>query len=179
MPRHFELHKEAEALTPIVRRGRGRAAEPGPPGRGGLRERGACRALEGPPGCATASRPALGDRHRAARRSTRSGRASARRPARDGEAGAGDDTGLVERVPCPGPDPQERVAQVRRDAAIGRAIETLPAHYRDALLKFHVEGKGYQAIAREMNVPLGTVATWIARGRKAMAEQLGDEARER
>jgi RNA polymerase sigma-70 factor (ECF subfamily) len=41
-----------------------------------------------------------------------------------------------------------------------------------ALVKFHVEGKSYQRIAEEMKVPLGTVATWVARGRKSVAEKL-------
>ena len=41
-----------------------------------------------------------------------------------------------------------------------------------ALVKFHVEGKSYQVIAEEMNVPLGTVATWVTRGRKSVVERL-------
>lgn len=184
MPRHFELHKEAETLTPIVRAVVAAVLrEPhGHPDVEDCANEALRRALEGSarlrdgeplrPWVIGIARHVALDALRARKRH--------RLRHDDGESReAGDDVGLVERVPCPEPNPQERVAQGRRDAAIGRAIEALPAHYRDALVKFHLEGKGYQAIASEMNVPLGTVATWIARGRKAMAEQLGDEARER
>ena len=51
----------------------------------------------------------------------------------------------------------------------GVALRTLPDGARKALTMFHLEGKGYQDIAAALGVPLGTVATWISRGRKAMA----------
>lgn len=41
---------------------------------------------------------------------------------------------------------------------------------------FHMEGLSYQEIAGRLEVPLGTVATWVTRGRKAMAEALEDDA---
>jgi len=44
-------------------------------------------------------------------------------------------------------------------------------------MKFHLDGRSYQEIAAELNVPLGTVATWVTRGRKALAERLGAEER--
>jgi RNA polymerase sigma-70 factor (ECF subfamily) len=91
---------------------------------------------------------------------------------------SGDLPPLVERMADGGPDQHDRVAQARRDAAVRRAIDELPANLRTALVKFHLEGKGYQEIAKELNVPLGTVATWVTRGRKAMAERLEPEMRD-
>ena len=82
---------------------------------------------------------------------------------------------LVERVPDSKPSPFERVAGARRDALVRAAIAELPEGARDALVKFHLEGKSYQAIARELGVPLGTVATWVSRGRKAIAAILEKE----
>ena len=46
---------------------------------------------------------------------------------------------------------------------------------RKALELFHLEGLAYQEISRRLGVPLGTVATWVTRGRKAMAEALEDD----
>jgi RNA polymerase sigma-70 factor (ECF subfamily) len=39
-----------------------------------------------------------------------------------------------------------------------------------------MDGLSYQEIAARLDVPLGTVATWVTRGRKAMAEALEDDA---
>jgi RNA polymerase sigma-70 factor (ECF subfamily) len=103
--------------------------------------------------------------------------------ARDGNGGAPDDEGdvlapLVERLPDPADDPFERVAKARRDATVRGAIEALPDGPRRALTMFHLEGLGYQEIAERLEVPLGTVATWVMRGRKAIASAVSDLARE-
>ena len=39
---------------------------------------------------------------------------------------------------------------------------------------FHLEGLGYQEIAVRLEVPLGTVATWVMRGRKAVASAVAE-----
>ena len=84
--------------------------------------------------------------------------------------------GAVELVDT-GPNPLERVEQARRDRVVRQAIDSLPEGPRKALMMFHLEGLEYQEIARRLEVPLGTVATWVARGRKAMAVTL-EEARD-
>ncbi len=109
-------------------------------------------------------------------------RARKRARARDGGGSATDDDGdalppLVERIADSGDDPFERVAKARRDALVRGAIDALPVGQRKALTMFHLEGLGYQEIADRLEVPLGTVATWVMRGRKAVATALGDEAR--
>ena len=58
-------------------------------------------------------------------------------------------------------------------------MQKLPDGPRKALELFHLEGLPYQEVGRRLGVPLGTVATWVTRGRKAMAEALEDENRER
>jgi len=82
---------------------------------------------------------------------------------------------LVERMPDTKPNPFDRIAAARRDAQVRAAIDSLPSTMRAALVKFHLEGKSYQGVAEEMGVPLGTVATWVTRGRKAIADRLRDE----
>jgi RNA polymerase sigma-70 factor (ECF subfamily) len=102
--------------------------------------------------------------------------------ARDAGNDRGDDgellAPLVERLADPGDDPFERVAKARRDATVRTAIDALPDGQRKALTMFHLEGLGYQEIAERLEVPLGTVATWVMRGRKAIASAVEDLARE-
>lgn len=89
---------------------------------------------------------------------------------------SGDLTSALDRVPDSKPSPFERVASARRDDHVRRAIAELPESTRVALTKFHLEGKSYQQIAEEMKVPLGTVATWVTRGRKAIAQRISEES---
>ena len=108
-------------------------------------------------------------------------RARKRARLRDGNGGSADDTGddlpaAVERLPDPSDDPFERVSKARRDALVRDAIDALPSGQRKALTMFHLEGLGYQEIAERLEVPLGTVATWVLRGRKAIAEVFEGEA---
>ena len=109
-------------------------------------------------------------------------RARKRARARDAGGGTGEDgetlAPLVERLPDTADDPFERVAKARRDATVRTAIESLPDGQRKALTMFHLEGLGYQEIAVRLEVPLGTVATWVMRGRKAVATAVADLARE-
>lgn len=89
----------------------------------------------------------------------------------------GDDdaeSSLLDRVADPTPGPEERAGTNERAARIEAALAKLPEEHRSALIMFHVDGLKYQAIAARLDVPMGTVATWIARGRKAIAEALGE-----
>lgn len=85
------------------------------------------------------------------------------------------DTALVDRVVDPTPGPEERASTAERAARIESALAKLPEDHRRALVLFHVDGLKYQAIAARLGVPMGTIATWIARGRKSIAEALGED----
>jgi RNA polymerase sigma-70 factor, ECF subfamily len=54
------------------------------------------------------------------------------------------------------------------DAALG----TLRPDYRTAIVLCHVEGRPYEEVAEIMGVPLGTVKTYIHRGRKELMQRL-------
>jgi RNA polymerase sigma-70 factor (ECF subfamily) len=82
---------------------------------------------------------------------------------------------LAERVPDSKPSPLERVVSAHTAAAVHAVLAKLPDGSRRALELFHLEGKSYPEIAKELGVPLGTVATWILRGRKALAVALNPE----
>ncbi len=84
-------------------------------------------------------------------------------------------TAVVDRLVDPSSAADERMEQAERATRVRRVLATLPVGPRSALELFHMEGLSYQEIAGRLDVPLGTVATWVTRGRKAMAEALEDE----
>jgi RNA polymerase sigma-70 factor (ECF subfamily) len=51
-----------------------------------------------------------------------------------------------------------------------RAIDELPAHYREVLLLCEVEEMSYQQIAETLSIPIGTVMSRLARARRAIRE---------
>ena len=53
------------------------------------------------------------------------------------------------------------------------AIKRLPPEERMAVLLRHMKGMKYEEIARVMNVPLGTIKTFLHRGRKILKDDLG------
>jgi RNA polymerase sigma-70 factor (ECF subfamily) len=82
------------------------------------------------------------------------------------------DVSVFDRIPDSSPTPLEQVERADQVALVRRTMRDLPEGMREALTLFHVEGLGYEAIAQKMDVPLGTVATWIARGRKTLTERM-------
>ena len=71
---------------------------------------------------------------------------------------------------APGP---ERIALARIEAsALAVALEALPEAMRSAIVLFHVHGRSYEEIAQTLEVPKGTVMTWLHRGRKRLRAAL-------
>jgi RNA polymerase sigma-70 factor (ECF subfamily) len=62
-------------------------------------------------------------------------------------------------------------------SAIERAIESLRPEYRSCIMLRHVEGRSYEEIAATLDLPLGTVKTYIHRARHQLREAL-DHTRE-
>jgi len=84
-------------------------------------------------------------------------------------------TAVIDRLADPHAGADEQLALAERAARVRRVMQRLPDGPRRALELFHLEGLPYQEVGRRLGVPLGTVATWVSRGRKAMAEALEDE----
>ena len=59
-------------------------------------------------------------------------------------------------------------------SAIERAIARLRPEYRACILLRHVEGFSYEEIAQTLELPLGTVKTYIHRARNELRGYLGD-----
>ena len=56
---------------------------------------------------------------------------------------------------------------------IERAIGALRPEYRSCIIMRHVEGRAYDEIAEVLDLPLGTVKTYIHRARAELRESLG------
>lgn len=74
------------------------------------------------------------------------------------------------RLAAPDPTPDVALERARRTALAQHALDQLPEKQRRALVLFHLEGLDYSQIADELNVPMGTVGTWILRGRRRIAQ---------
>ena len=68
--------------------------------------------------------------------------------------------------------PEDYTASKELGGEIERAIATLRPQYRTAIILCHVEGRPYEEIAEIMDVPLGTVKTFIHRARKELMREL-------
>ena len=85
---------------------------------------------------------------------------------------------VMDRLIDPGAGADEQMEVAERALRVRRILRQLPEGPRNALQLFHMEGLSYQEVAARLEVPLGTVATWVTRGRKAMAEALEDDVGE-
>jgi RNA polymerase sigma-70 factor, ECF subfamily len=56
--------------------------------------------------------------------------------------------------------------------AIERAIAGLRPEYRSCIMLRHVEGRSYEEIAATLDLPLGTVKTYIHRARHELRDAL-------
>lgn len=68
--------------------------------------------------------------------------------------------------------PDEALQSREIGSEIDVAIGELRQEYRSAIILRHVEGRSYEEIAEIMDVPLGTVKTYIHRARKELQGQL-------
>jgi RNA polymerase sigma-70 factor, ECF subfamily len=71
-----------------------------------------------------------------------------------------------------GPSPLAELESKELGAAIERAVAKLRPDYRACILLRHVEGRAYEEIAETLDLPLGTVKTYIHRARLELREHL-------
>jgi RNA polymerase sigma-70 factor (ECF subfamily) len=101
-----------------------------------------------------------------------------RRLVSDGPDDEGEIDAMVDRLIDPAPHPDERAASTQRARQIATAMKGLSEEQREAMILFHVEGQDYKQIAKALGVPMGTVATWLSRGRRALADALGEAVKQ-
>lgn len=68
--------------------------------------------------------------------------------------------------------PEEFTASRELGREINKALAGLRPEYRTAIILWHVEGRPYDEIAEIMDLPLGTVKTFIHRARKELKQIL-------
>jgi len=70
------------------------------------------------------------------------------------------------------PDQESLVIEKSSIAAIRHAIEQLPVTHREVMLLCDVEGLSYREIAEELQIPMGTVMSRLARARDVVRRTL-------
>ena len=75
-------------------------------------------------------------------------------------------------VEARGESPLDELESRELGSAIERAIATLRPEYRSCIMLRHVEGRSYEEIAATLDLPLGTVKTYIHRARHQLRDAL-------
>jgi RNA polymerase sigma-70 factor, ECF subfamily len=78
----------------------------------------------------------------------------------------------------PSPSAESALWQEWMGQDLVAALETLPEHYRVAVLLGDVEGLSYAEMAQWMDCPLGTVMSRLHRGRRLLRRVLADAGRD-
>ncbi len=86
----------------------------------------------------------------------------------DGEAGPG----LLSRLPCRDPSPEEQVVRSESQARLRQALAALPDHYRIVLVLYHFQGLSYRDIGEILDLPVRTVETRLYRAKHNLKEFL-------
>jgi RNA polymerase sigma-70 factor (ECF subfamily) len=69
-------------------------------------------------------------------------------------------------------EPLDRLLSEERSRAVREALESLPDRERRVISMFLVEGKSYREISDALSLPMGTIATVLARTRQKMRDLL-------
>jgi RNA polymerase sigma factor (sigma-70 family) len=69
-------------------------------------------------------------------------------------------------------NPEALLERSRDGEAIRRALEDLPEEFREVIVMRELEGMAYKQIAEVTEVPIGTVMSRLARGRKRLQQVL-------
>jgi RNA polymerase sigma-70 factor (ECF subfamily) len=81
---------------------------------------------------------------------------------------AGFDEMLLAEVAAPEEDALKRLEDAELQASLGRAIGRLPEKQRTAVTLFYVQEMTYEEIAEVTGQPMGSVKTYLFRGREAL-----------
>lgn len=70
------------------------------------------------------------------------------------------------------PSLQEQLVQDEASSYLHRAIQNLPLKYQTVISLYYWQDQRYEEIAKIMNIPLGTVRTWLRRAKEQLKEEL-------
>lgn len=67
--------------------------------------------------------------------------------------------------------PQEALADTELKNSVRSVLALLPIHFREVLHLRYMERMEYITIAKELNLPVGTVKTWLFRAKQAFIKE--------
>jgi len=70
-------------------------------------------------------------------------------------------------------NPEALLAQLEDAQRLTKALDSLPLPFREVLVMRELEELSYREIAAIADIPVGTVMSRLARGRKLLRERLG------
>jgi RNA polymerase sigma-70 factor (ECF subfamily) len=73
-------------------------------------------------------------------------------------------------------DPAKAVLDKFTEEDINRAIHSLPEGYRETVILSDLQGLSYEEIAKNLEIPIGTVRSRLNRGRRHLQKALWDQA---
>lgn len=79
---------------------------------------------------------------------------------------------LLEQVPDPAPGPLEALMEGETNAALERAVASLPLPYRQVIILRYMEGLSYEELAQALDLPLNTVRTHLSRAKERLRQAL-------
>jgi len=92
---------------------------------------------------------------------------------------AGPDAGAPQELADPAAlRGDDLIARRQLAGALEEAVQALPPSYREVIHLFHVEHLSYKEIAATLDVPIGTVMTWLHRARTKLKSALTASAKE-
>ena len=75
------------------------------------------------------------------------------------------------------PDAESRAVDAQTAQRVERALGRLDVRHREVLTLYHLHGRSYAEIAKIVGAPIGTVMSWIHRGRRALRLEIEKEGR--
>ncbi|HEY6864583.1 MAG TPA: sigma-70 family RNA polymerase sigma factor [Burkholderiales bacterium] len=82
------------------------------------------------------------------------------------------DDGAVERIADDAGTPEDLALRAVDRRRLNEALAALPAPFREAIVLRELEDLAYKDIARIAEIPIGTVMSRLARGRRLLADSL-------
>jgi len=70
------------------------------------------------------------------------------------------------------PGPEELALRNDEASRVHAALDALPMKYRDVLDLYYLRGLRYREIALELDIPIGTVKTYISRAKRRLRDEL-------
>lgn len=83
--------------------------------------------------------------------------------------------GIEKIAPSCVQDPETALHTRECQHLVRRSIQTLPQQYREAMRLRYIEDYSYAEIEKAMQVPIGTVKTWLYRGKILLRETIEEE----